>query len=45
MQPARIALSGRTSSIGLAELMDVIGRDSSLARIRAAITRAETHAA
>ncbi|MGH7281797.1 MAG: glutamate--tRNA ligase [Polyangiaceae bacterium] len=44
MQPARIALSGRTNSIGLAELMDVIGRDASLARIRSAIARAETHA-
>ncbi len=41
MQPARIALAGRTASIGLAEIMDVVGRAQSIARIERAIVLAE----
>jgi glutamyl-tRNA synthetase len=35
-QPARVALTGRTASPGLFEVMEVLGRDWSLARLRAA---------
>ncbi|MEO8801642.1 MAG: hypothetical protein ABI551_27370, partial [Polyangiaceae bacterium] len=41
MQPARIALAGRTASIGLAEIMDVVGRAQSIARLERAIALAE----
>lgn len=35
-QPARVALTGRTASPGLYEVMELLGRDVSLARLRAA---------
>ncbi|MEO7110855.1 MAG: glutamate--tRNA ligase family protein, partial [Polyangiaceae bacterium] len=44
MQPMRVALAGRTATIGLAEIMDVIGRDVSIARLERAITVAEGRA-
>ncbi len=46
MWPVRIALSGRAMTPGGAtEIMDVLGRDESLARIRAAIERLSEHEA
>ena len=33
-QPARVALTGRTASPGLYEVLEVLGRDRSLARLR-----------
>ncbi len=39
-QPARVALTGKTASPGLWEVLAVLGRDESLARIRAAHARA-----
>ncbi|MFW2390661.1 MAG: glutamate--tRNA ligase [Polyangiales bacterium] len=35
-QPARVAMTGRTRSPGLFEVMEVLGRDKTLARLRAA---------
>ncbi|RYE94049.1 MAG: hypothetical protein EOO75_02960 [Myxococcales bacterium] len=32
-QPARVALTGRTASPGLFEVMEVLGRDATLARL------------
>lgn len=39
-QPVRVALTGRTASPGLFEVMDVLGRERTLARLRAGIARA-----
>jgi len=39
-QPVRVALTGRTASPGLFEVMEVLGRDRTLARLRAGIERA-----
>jgi glutamyl-tRNA synthetase len=39
-QPARVALTGKTASPGLYELMEVLGRETSLARLRAGIEMA-----
>ncbi|MBI5532567.1 MAG: glutamate--tRNA ligase [Deltaproteobacteria bacterium] len=36
-QPARVALTGKTASPGLYELMEVLGREACLARLRAGI--------
>lgn len=36
-QPARVALTGRTFSPGLFEVMELLGRDATLARLEAAI--------
>ncbi len=44
MQPMRVALAGRTATIGLAEIMDVIGREFSIARLERAIALAEGNA-
>lgn len=41
-QPARVALSGRTVSPGLYEVMSVLGKEESLARIRAGIAIAQS---
>lgn len=38
LQPARVALTGRTVSPGLFEVMELLGRDRTLARLRAALT-------
>jgi glutamyl-tRNA synthetase len=38
-QPARLALTGRTASPPLFSIMDALGRDETLARLRAALTR------
>jgi glutamyl-tRNA synthetase len=35
-QPARVALTGRTASPGLFDVIAVLGRDRALARLRAA---------
>ncbi len=40
-QPARVALTGRTASPGLYEVMGVLGRDVTLRRLDTALTRAE----
>ncbi len=40
-QPARVALTGRTASPGLYQVMFVLGREASLARLDRAIARAE----
>jgi glutamyl-tRNA synthetase len=34
-QPARVALTGRSASPGLFEVMEVLGRETSLRRLRA----------
>jgi glutamyl-tRNA synthetase len=39
-QPVRVALTGRTSSPGLFEVMEVLGRDRTLFRLRQGIDRA-----
>ncbi len=39
-QPVRVALTGRTASPGLFEVMDVLGRDRSLFRLRKGLERA-----
>jgi glutamyl-tRNA synthetase len=39
-QPARVALTGRTASPGLYEVMEVLGKDRTLARLAAGVTRA-----
>jgi glutamyl-tRNA synthetase len=39
-QPVRVALTGRTASPGLFEVMELLGRDRTLARLRAGIERA-----
>lgn len=39
-QPARVALTGRTASPGLFEVLAVLGRDRSLTRLRAGVARA-----
>jgi len=36
-QPARVALTGKTASPGLFEVMEVLGRDATIARLRAGI--------
>jgi glutamyl-tRNA synthetase len=41
MQPVRVALTGGTVSEPVNELLAVVGRDESLSRIRAALTRAQ----
>ena len=39
-QPVRVALTGRTASPGLFEVMDLLGRERTLARLRKGIERA-----
>jgi glutamyl-tRNA synthetase len=39
-QPVRVALTGRTASPGLFEVMEVLGRDRTLSRLQAGIERA-----
>jgi len=39
-QPARVALTGRTQSAGLFEVMEVLGKERTLVRLDAAIARA-----
>ena len=41
-QPVRVALTGRTASPGLFEVMEVLGRDRTLFRLRQGIGRAST---
>jgi glutamyl-tRNA synthetase len=41
-QPARVALTGRTASPGLFDVIAVLGRDRAIARLRAGAERAET---
>ncbi len=41
-QPVRVALTGRTASPGLFEVMDVLGRERTLFRLREGIARART---
>ncbi|MDH5739525.1 MAG: glutamate--tRNA ligase [Nitrospira sp.] len=41
-QPVRVALTGRTASPGLFEVMDVLGRERTLFRLRKGIERAST---
>jgi glutamyl-tRNA synthetase len=41
-QPVRVALTGRTASPGLFEVMEVLGRDRTLFRLRKGIERAST---
>ncbi|MFO0775581.1 MAG: glutamate--tRNA ligase [Nitrospiraceae bacterium] len=43
-QPMRVALTGRTASPGLFEVIDLLGRDRALARLRAGVARAEQFA-
>jgi glutamyl-tRNA synthetase len=40
-QPARVALTGRTASPGLYEVLVVVGRETSLKRLDVAIARAD----
>jgi glutamyl-tRNA synthetase len=42
-QPVRLALTGRTASPGLFEVMEVLGRDRTLFRLRQGIERASQH--
>ena len=41
-QPVRVALTGRTASPGLFEVMDVLGRDRTLHRLRQGLERAKS---
>jgi len=41
-QPVRVALTGRTASPGLFEVMEVLGRDRTLFRLRKGIDQAQT---
>lgn len=41
-QPVRVALTGRTASPGLFDVMEVLGRDRTLSRLRQSLMRAET---
>ncbi len=43
-QPVRVALTGRTASPGLFDVMDVLGRDRALSRLNKGIERAKTSA-
>ncbi len=43
-QPVRVALTGRTASPGLFEVMDVLGRDRTLARLKKGVARAKASA-
>ena len=43
-QPVRVALTGRTASPGLFDVMDVLGRDRTLSRLNKGIERAKTSA-
>jgi glutamyl-tRNA synthetase len=43
-QPVRVALTGRTASPGLFDVMDVLGRDRTLIRLKKGIDRAKTPA-
>lgn len=43
-QPVRVALTGRTASPGLFDVMDVLGRECSLARLKKGIERAKSSA-
>lgn len=43
-QPVRVALTGRTASPGLFEVMDLLGRDRTLVRLKKGIERAKTPA-
>jgi glutamyl-tRNA synthetase len=40
-QPVRVALTGRTASPGLFDVMDVLGRDHTLARLKKGLARAQ----
>jgi glutamyl-tRNA synthetase len=40
-QPVRVALTGRTASPGLFDVMEVLGRDRTLSRLRQSVARAE----
>jgi glutamyl-tRNA synthetase len=40
-QPVRVALTGRTASPGLFDVMEVLGRDRTLSRLRQGLMRAE----
>ncbi|HSE59849.1 MAG TPA: glutamate--tRNA ligase [Nitrospiraceae bacterium] len=40
-QPVRVALTGRTASPGLFEVIDLLGRDGTLERLRRAVSRAQ----
>jgi glutamyl-tRNA synthetase len=41
-QPVRVALTGRTASPGLFEVMEVLGRERTLIRLRAGVERAKS---
>ena len=40
-QPVRVALTGRTASPGLFEVMEILGRERTLIRLRQGIERAK----
>jgi glutamyl-tRNA synthetase len=40
-QPVRVALTGRTASPGLFDVMEVLGRERTLSRLRESVARAE----
>jgi len=44
-QPVRVALTGRTASPGLFDVIEVLGRERTLSRLRQSLTRAETASA
>jgi len=44
-QPVRVALTGRTASPGLFDVMEILGRERTLSRLRQSLTRAETASA
>lgn len=43
-QPVRVALTGRTASPGLFDVMEVLGRDRALARLKKGVERAKSSA-
>ena len=44
-QPVRVAVTGGTASPGIFEVLDVLGRERTLARLRAALARLESPSA
>jgi len=40
-QPVRVALTGRTASPGLFDVMEVLGRERTLSRLQQSLARAE----
>jgi glutamyl-tRNA synthetase len=44
-QPVRVALTGRTASPGLFDVMEILGRERTLSRLQQSVARAEAASA